>query len=203
MSRATGAAGERDRSAERERERRLGRIPIGMAKRTNEQLAAEALAGSKEAASELFRRHWASSWRAAYAITASRAAADDAAQDAFQRAFRALPSFDGNRSFAAWLHRIVVNRALDLVRSERRLGALEDSDEPAADPFVDGMRDHELFAALAALEPERRAIVALRYWLDYSPAEIAELLVLPVGTVSSRLSRTLQQLRLQLEANHV
>jgi len=174
-----------------------------MAKRTDEQLVAEALAGSKEAASELFRRHWASSWRAAYAITASRAAADDAAQDAFQRAFRALPSFDGNRSFAAWLHRIVVNRALDLVRTERRLGALEDSDEPAADPFVDGMRDHELFAALAALEPERRAIVTLRYWLDYSPAEIAELLVLPVGTVSSRLSRTLQQLRLQLEANHV
>jgi RNA polymerase sigma-70 factor (ECF subfamily) len=87
-------------------------------------LAGEALAGSNDAAAELFRRHWTSSWRAAYAITASRAAADDVAQDAFQRAFRALPLFDGRRSFAAWLHRIVVNRAIDLVRSERRLGPL-------------------------------------------------------------------------------
>lgn len=174
-----------------------------MAARSDEQLAGEALGGSKEAAAELFRRHWSPSWRAAYAITASRAAADDVAQDAFQRAFRALPSFDGRRSFAAWLHRIVVNRALDLVRSERRLVGLGENEEPATDPFANELRDRELFAALAALEPERRAVVALRYWLDYSPTEIAEVLELPVGTVSSRLSRALADLRQQLEVNHV
>jgi RNA polymerase sigma-70 factor (ECF subfamily) len=174
-----------------------------MAVRSDEELAGEALAGSKEAAAELFRRHWAPSWRAAYAITASRAAADDVAQDAFQRAFRALLSFDGRRSFAAWLHRIVVNRALDLVRSERRLVGLGEDDEPAADPFEERLRDQELFTALAALEPERRAVVALRYWLDYSPAEIGDILALPVGTVSSRLSRALKGLREQLEGNRV
>jgi RNA polymerase sigma-70 factor (ECF subfamily) len=174
-----------------------------MAEGSDEQLAGEALAGSKEAAAELFRRHWSPSWRAAYAITASRASADDVAQDAFQRAFHALASFDGRRSFAAWLHRIVVNRALDLMRSERRLVGLVASDEATADAVEEKLRDRELFAALAALEPERRAVVALRYWLDYSPAEIAELLELPVGTVSSRLSRALQELRTQLEANHV
>jgi DNA-directed RNA polymerase specialized sigma24 family protein len=46
-------------------------------------------------------------------------------------------------------------------------------------------------------------VIALRYWLDYSPTEIAELLDLPVGTVSSRLSRALADLRTDLEANHV
>jgi len=43
----------------------------------------------------------------------------------------------------------------------------------------------------------------LRYWLDYSPAEIAELLEVPVGTVSSRLSRALADLRNELEAHRV
>ena len=174
-----------------------------MTQRSDEELAGNALAGSKEAAAELFRRHWAPAWRAAYAITASRAAADDVAQDAFQRAFRALPTFDGRRSFAAWLHRIVVNRAIDLVRSERHFVELGEADRSGVDPFEDCLQDRQLFAALAGLEPERRAVVAFRYWLDYSPAEIAEVLDLPIGTVSSRLSRALADLRHHLEANHV
>ena len=45
-----------------------------------------------------------------------RAMADDVAQDAFERAFARLATFDASRPFAPWLHRIVVNRALDVLR---------------------------------------------------------------------------------------
>jgi RNA polymerase sigma-70 factor (ECF subfamily) len=128
--------------------------------------------------------------------------ADDVAQDAFERAFERLASFDPERSFGAWLHRIVVNRALDVLRRERRLvpsGHIRESvnEEPR------GLEDRPLAISVAALSSERRVVVVLRYWLDFSPAEIAEILGVPVGTVSSRLTRALSELRLELEANHV
>jgi RNA polymerase sigma-70 factor (ECF subfamily) len=170
----------------------------------DEALVAEALNGSTEAAAELFQRYWLGAWRTAFAVTGRREAADDVAQDAFQRAFAALANFDRHRSFGAWLHRIVVNRALDFVRSERRLTALDEAGDPAAEWLDDDrLRDRELFDAVARLSPERRVLIVLRYWLDHSSAEIAEMLNLPLGTVSSRLTRTLAELRTQLEVHHV
>jgi RNA polymerase sigma factor (sigma-70 family) len=56
--------------------------------------------------------------------------------------------------------------------------------------------------AVSRLTFDRRAIVVLHYWFDFSTAEIAEVLELPLGTVASRLSRALSQLRTTLEAQH-
>jgi RNA polymerase sigma-70 factor, ECF subfamily len=163
----------------------------------------EARRGSREAAGALFTRHWRGAWRAAYAITGSEAAAEDVVQDAFERALRGLARFDGRRPFGAWLYRIVVNRALNLRRDERRLVPLEAlADEPGwDDPDAGG--DRALLARVAGLAPERRAVVILRYGLGHPVAEIAELLDLPVGTVQSRLARALAQLRTTLEASDV
>ncbi len=70
-------------------------------------------------------------------------------------------------------------------------------DEPAdaAEP-VPGV----LLAALAALPPDQRAVVVLRYMLEYTPGEIAEMLDLPRGTVNSRLRRGLDSLGTRLES---
>jgi len=81
-------------------------------------LVRKARNGSREAAGELFGRYWPGAWRAALVLTGRREMADDVAQDAFERAFAALSRFDESRPFGAWLHRIVVNRALDLMRPE-------------------------------------------------------------------------------------
>lgn len=167
------------------------------------ELARAACDGSDEAAATLFRRYWAPAWRAAYMIVHRRAVADDVAQEAFQRAFRALPEYDPTRQFGPWLHRIVVNRALDVVRRERRFVPLHEREEDRAEALEDTSRDPELLGAVARLDPDRRVLIALRYWLDYSPPEIAELLGLPVGTISSRLSRALAELRTILEERHV
>lgn len=159
-------------------------------------LVARAKRGSKDAAGELFERHWPAAWRAALGITGRRAMADDIAQDAFERAFAALSRFDEHRPFAPWLHRIVVNRALDLLRSERRLVGLDDAAEEALaawDPDESG--DRELLRAVAGLSVERRAVVILRYGLGHAPPEIARMLGVPVGTVHSRLARALDELR--------
>lgn len=177
-------------------------VRVDMRGLTDRVLVQRARRGSRAAAGELFERHWPAAWRAAYAITGRRDTAEDVAQDGFERAFKALDRFDAARPFAPWLHRIVVNRALDVVRKDRRLVALDAVPET---PVWDGPGGGEgdLLTALSELVPDRRAVCVLRYGLDYSPAEIAELLDLPVGTVHSRLARALTDLRGQLEAADV
>lgn len=163
-----------------------------MADRSDAELVARAREGSREAAAALFERYWGAAWRAAYGVTGRRALADDVAQDAFERAFAALGRFDETRPFGAWLHRIVVNRALDLLRSERRLvGEAGERGE-----WVDVREgDGGLLDAVAALPLQRRVVVVLRYGVGLSPPAIASVLGVPVGTVNSRLARALDQLR--------
>lgn len=170
-----------------------------MGERTDADLVARARGGSREAAAELFERYWGAAWRAAYAVTGRRAMADDVAQDAFERAFAALGRFDERRPFGPWLHRIVVNRALDLLRSERRLVG-----EVVEAEWMD-VRDGDvaLLDAVSALPLQRRVVVVLRFGLGLTPSAIAEVLGVPVGTVSSRLARALDQLRAQYEESDV
>jgi RNA polymerase sigma-70 factor (ECF subfamily) len=153
--------------------------------------------GSSDAAGELFARHWRGAWRAAYALSGRRALADDVAQDAFERAFAALSRFDRRRPFGPWLHRIVVNRSLDLLRSERRLVGLEAVERLEGEWRDQPAEDRALLEAIQGLSPQRRVVVVLRYGLGYAPPEIAGLLDLPIGTVHSRLARALDDLRAQ------
>lgn len=164
-------------------------------------LVSQAQGGSSDAAAELFRRHWPGAWRAALAVCGSGAVADDMAQDAFERAFAALASLNGRQAFGPWVQRIAINRAIDHLRRERRLGALPDDLEDPVEWAGAGVGDPAIIAAVAALPPERRLPVLLRYWFDYTPAEIADALRLPLGTVSSRLARALGELRLTLGAD--
>ena len=73
--------------------------------------------GSEDAVAELFARHWSPAHRAALLVTGDAAAAEDIAQEAFVAALRALESFDLRRPLRPWLHRIVVNRAIDFSRA--------------------------------------------------------------------------------------
>ncbi len=148
--------------------------------------------GSVSDLEALFRAHWPRAFRAAYLVTHDAGAAEDIAQESFLAAVRALDGFDRRRPFGPWLHRIVVNRAIDWTRARTLRGEVELADSLAApDIPVSG---GETLAALARLSPEHRAVVVMRYLLDYTPGEIAEALDLPRGTVNSRLRRGLDAL---------
>ena len=169
---------------------------MNVTERSDAELIAAAVDGSRDAAGQLFARHWPSAWRLARQVTGRRDMADDIAQDAFERAFAALARFDRSRPFVPWLHRIVINRALDLLRSERRLvgGEAVHRVPVAADAAED---DRGLLEAVAQLSPQRRLVIVLRYGLGYSPREVADLLEIPLGTVHSRLARALEDLRVK------
>jgi RNA polymerase sigma-70 factor (ECF subfamily) len=159
--------------------------------------------GSADALDELFRAHWPAAHRAAYLIVHDAAAAEDIAQEAFIAAIRALDRFDRRRPFGPWLHRIVVNRAIDHARSRairREVGA--ELVAEAASPDAAGGFSDSTMAALAALPPEHRGVVVMRHLLEYTPGEIARALDLPRGTVNSRLRRGLDALARTLEEEH-
>ncbi len=140
----------------------------------------------------LVRLHWPRAHRAAYLVVHDAAAAEDIAQEAFLAAVRNLDRFDRGRPFGPWLHRIVVNRAIDWTRARQLRAETELADAAAPDAQA---LDGSLLAALAALPPDHRAVIVLRHLLGYTPGEIAELLGLPRGTVHSRLRRGLDSLQ--------
>jgi RNA polymerase sigma-70 factor (ECF subfamily) len=156
--------------------------------------------GSAEALERLFRRHWPAAHRAAYLIVHDAAAAEDIAQEAFLAAIRALDRFDRRRPFGPWLHRIVVNRSIDWARARalRREVAVDAAPDRPAAPRREGPSP-DLVSELAGLAPDHRAVVVLRYLLDYTPGEIADALGVPRGTVNSRLRRALDGLGDQLK----
>jgi RNA polymerase sigma-70 factor (ECF subfamily) len=159
-------------------------------------LLREATRGSEQALSELFRLMWPGAYRAAFLIVHDHAAAEDIAQEALIAAIKNLDRFDRRRPLRPWLHRIVVNRAIDWarlrkLRSEVFAEVDRGGDAPVSlDPVL---------AALGTLAPDQRAVVVLRHLLEYTPGEIARMLGLPRGTVNSRLRRALDALETELE----
>ena len=149
--------------------------------------------GSVADLERLFREHWPRAYRAAHLVTGDAAAAEDIAQESFLAAVRNLDRFDRRRPFGPWLHRIVVNRAIDWTRARKLRAEVELGDYLPAAPAPE--RDGSALARIAELPAEHRAVVVLRYVLEYTPGEIAELLDLPRGTVNSRLRRGLDRMK--------
>jgi RNA polymerase sigma-70 factor (ECF subfamily) len=167
-----------------------------MRRESDLRLIASARRGSPEAVSALYDRYVREAWRAAYGVCGRRALADEIVQEAFERVIAGLDTFDTQRAFKPWLHRIVMNRAVDVLRRERRYAAAGPDEAMAPE-----REDASAFLALVLpLDPERRVMVVMRYGLGYTPAQIAELLEVPLGTVHSRLARALEELRAQTEA---
>jgi len=159
-----------------------------------------AQAGSASDLEALFRAHWPRAYRAAYLVIHDAAGAEDVAQEAFLAAVRALDRFDSRRPFGPWLHRIVINRAIDWARARALRHEVGAEEAVAAAPAPEGADvaarpSEDVLAALASLTPDHRAVIVLRYLLEYSPGEISRILELPRGTVNSRLRRGLDALQ--------
>lgn len=156
------------------------------------------------------RRYQELAFRVAYVITGSAGDAEEAAQDAFVKAFFALRRFRPGAPFRPWLLKIVANEArnrrvaaarrytvgLDASMADRA-ATLEDSPEGAV---VDEERARELIACLNELAEVDRQVLAYRFLLELSEAEMADALGVARGTIKSRLSRALTRARVKLEA---
>lgn len=154
--------------------------------------------GDTDAFGLLFRRHKDRLWAVALRITCNPDDAGDALQEAMLSAFRRAGDFRGESAVTTWLHRIVVNASLDLLRRRptRSVGWSGDPEElpvPESRQATDGASGAEtrldIDAALRTLAPPLRAALVLVDMLGYSVADAAVVLDAPEGTVKSRCAR--------------
>lgn len=151
----------------------------------------------------LFEQYKNLVYRTAFLIVGTAADAEDILQEVFLQVYRALDTYDPARgSFGTWIHRITVNCCLNWRRGRRptdRLEGREDRAESLVCLPDEGLANRDsVHRALSVLSHKLRVVVVLRYYWDFSYADIAEMLDLPLGTVKSRLNLAMHQMKDQL-----
>jgi RNA polymerase sigma-70 factor (ECF subfamily) len=146
---------------------------------------------TEQALEKLYAERFVPFRNALATVTGSRESARDAVQEAFTRALSERRRYRGDAPLAAWVWKIALRVALE---SRKRPYALpfEDSADPE---LLEPERDPELAAALGRLSPRRRLIVFLRYFGDFSYAEIAAACDVSEGTIAATLAQAHAELR--------
>lgn len=170
-------------------------------------LVERARRGDRHAFAELVRASGARLDATARLILRDPELAQDAVQETLIRAWRSLPGLRDPSAFDHWLHSLVANACLDLMRKRRRRVIeveLTEISEPPAPDTVGQVADRDLLdRVLARLEPEARAVVVLHLYLDLPLPRVAEMLGIPIGTAKSRLHRSLGAMRSSVSIEQV
>ena len=177
--------------------------------------AATVLARARQGDSEAFRslveQHSRSAFRLAFRMTGNEHDAEDVVQDSFLRAYRQLGRFESRAHFGTWLHRIVANCSVDLLRARRSrqgFARAEDLDAAVALPPADSPGPERLArsaeiqrsvaGALGQLSPLERAAFTLRHYEGRSIAEIGSTLGLGTSAAKHSVFRAVRKLRAAL-----
>jgi RNA polymerase sigma-70 factor (ECF subfamily) len=168
---------------------------------SDEELMARVAAGDHLAFRGLMARHMGRAIRLASAVVRHAGDADDIAQDAFIRMWRNASSYDPTAArFTTWMHRIVINLAIDL---RRRAGEgsgevpedLPDKNASALDGLIEAEQQMILRQALEQLSDRQRAAIALFHFEGLSGHESAQAMDLSESAFESLLTRARNALR--------
>jgi RNA polymerase sigma-70 factor (ECF subfamily) len=172
-----------------------------------QHLISRAREGSHEAFRLLVQQHMKQAYNVAFGFVGDHDTAADVVQEAFVRAHRSLGSFRGEADFGTWLHRIVVNLAMNRLRSDRsRLQREVPTDHPSASYAAEDpqpgqgadVRAH-IERALHELPTLQRAVVILRHLDGLSTKQVSAILRCSEGTVKTHLYRGLRKLKAKLQ----
>jgi RNA polymerase sigma-70 factor (ECF subfamily) len=157
-------------------------------------LVLRAQSGDREAFDSLLREIGPPLLRYVTRVTGDAALAEDAVQETFIAIIRKIGWLHDASLFRPWAYRIASREAFRLLRRSRRF--VEPADElPFVEEHADPWQRERLLASLDRLSPASRAVVMLHYLEEMPLADVAAVLELPLGTVKSRLSYGLTQLR--------
>jgi RNA polymerase sigma-70 factor (ECF subfamily) len=172
---------------------------------SDQQLMAGVMAGDQVALAALVTRHHAPLLGYLYRLVGGdRPLAEDLVQETLLHVLQ-RPTRPDDRPFKPWLYAIATNLARDHFKSaavrqrqhdaEQAMLHLPDSAPGPEEHALAAEQGSEVWAALAQLGEEYRAVVVLRFYQGFSLQEIAETLQIPLGTVKSRLSVGVHRLR--------
>jgi len=162
---------------------------------------AQAVAGDEAAFARIIRAHHDDMTRVCFLICADIDLVDDAVQSAWLIAWRKLKGLRDPSRLRPWLVSIAANEARQVLRRRRRSPVLEievmDTLIPGSDP-AGRIGDLDLANALARLDPDDRALLALRYVAGFDSTELARATGRSPSGTRARLARLLDRLRKDL-----
>jgi RNA polymerase sigma-70 factor, ECF subfamily len=139
--------------------------------------------------------------------------AEEVVQSAFLKVVEKIHLFDQSRAFAPWFFRIVTNDALKIAKKQYRFQSLEEEPDEATQGLIQYLLDPHpnpevvmmnketistLQKALQQLKPEQRAVVVMRYYLDFSEKEMTDKLDKPLSSIKWWLRAARKELRKQI-----
>ena len=173
---------------------------------------ARASGGDGEAFGLLVSAHARTAFRLAYRLTGDERDAEDVVQESFIRAYRQLDRFEARSNFGTWLHRIVVNCAMDALRArhQRRTERLGDnaenvpdtarSDDPSPERLTLSKEiRRRLDSSMSSLTPQERVAFALRHYEGRSIDEIGRTLGVQKSAAKHAVFRAVRKIRTALE----
>ncbi|MGN1481480.1 RNA polymerase sigma factor [Porcipelethomonas sp.] len=154
---------------------------------------------TKEEFSEKYDKYSPVIYRICALQLGNRQDAEDAMQNTFIRFFYKSPVFIDENSEKAWLIRVAINVCRDFQKSfwQKKTVGLSEAAELSVGVIEDAVRLIDIFE----LSPKNRTVLQLYYYEGYSIAEISEILKISIGSVTSRLTRARQKLKLEMEAS--
>lgn len=175
---------------------------------SDEILALKCSKGELRAFEELVTRYHRKVYVIAYRLLEQPEEAEDVTQEVFLQVYRKIYQFDPKQKFAAWLYRITVNTCISKRRKKKNVvfvnfdeysqAAANRGTNEAFDPLLN-LELYELKAkiesALKAIPDKYRTIIILRYQLDLSNQEIADILGITKENVEVRIHRARKMLR--------
>lgn len=163
-----------------------------------------AAAGDEDAFRRLISAYHAEMHRVCVAMCGDQSIAEEAVQAAWAIAWRKIDTVRDPQRLRPWLTSIAVNQARNMLSKRRRHAEIEALTEPPRDPAgVDpatGVDMLDLITALRALEPDDRALLAMRYVAGFDSTELSGVLGISPSGIRNRLERLKTRLRQELQA---
>jgi RNA polymerase sigma-70 factor (ECF subfamily) len=155
---------------------------------TERDILAVVQEGDKEAYGAIVKKYMQSAYYIALGLVHNQQDALDVSQDAFIKAFRKIRMFDNSKRFFPWFYRLLKNLCLDYLKRKNRMRQVPLEEVPILDGEKEDRELREtLWRGIEKLSFEQKEVIILRYFRQFSYAEIAELTGKPIGTVMSSL----------------
>jgi RNA polymerase sigma-70 factor, ECF subfamily len=163
----------------------------------------DCLAGDPQAFAELVERYEKPVFNVAVRMLRNPEDARDVVQTVFLKAYQNLSSYDPRFKFYSWIYRMAINESLDLLRLRgRSAGPVDEQiaadDEGPTEALAGDQLREVVLDAVQKLNPEHRAVIVLRYFVDRNYEDMGQILGIAAGTVKSRLYEARQQLKERL-----
>jgi RNA polymerase sigma factor (sigma-70 family) len=161
--------------------------------------------GDREAHYKLYKLYSRAMYNVAYRIVGREADAEDALQEAFISGFRNLSSYRGDAAFGAWIKRIVVNKAINILKKRKFEEFPDDerwdvADETDTAEYKEELTVERVKKAISELPDGYRSVLTLYLLEGYDHQEIAEIMGISESTSKSQLNRAKGKLRELLTA---